>query len=43
MEMGIISWIEQEFNTIPEPNIQDRIIALGMLIAELESQLTEMV
>jgi hypothetical protein len=34
-----LDWVEAEFNAILEPNILDRIIALGLLAAEVDEWL----
>ena len=37
-----LEWIEAEFNAILEPSIKDRIIALGLLGAEVDEWLEEL-
>jgi hypothetical protein len=37
-----LEWIEAEFNAILEPSIQDRIVALGLLGAEVDEWLKEL-
>jgi len=36
-----IGWLIEAWEDLPEPNIQDRIIALGLLLAEAEAEVEE--